>query len=80
MDIIARYVLQFFFAYNDRVLFNIRLNTQISDNDMASGMARLTEINDQANFFAAFNKFNPVFRFKQWRAQRFSIMIYSDFQ
>jgi hypothetical protein len=53
-----------------RVLFDIRLDTQLGDNNMASSMKRLIEINDQNSVLAALRDLNPLFHLANWRAQR----------
>lgn len=69
MDVIARHPLVLGGA-DCRVLFNIRLKTQIAQNDMAASLAKLIALNDQNSLFGAFRVFNPLFHINQYIAQR----------
>ena len=60
-----------------RVLFGIRLNTQLANNDMAMSLQRLLELNDQNSLLSGFRNYNPLFRFQNWRAQRSSFAVLS---
>ena len=53
----------------NRVLFDIRLHTQQGDSAMAASMRRLIEINNQLSLFADLRVWNPIFRYKVWKAQ-----------
>jgi cytochrome P450 len=61
-----------------RVLFDIRLDTQLGDNDMASSMKRLIEINNQNSLLAGLRDLNPFFHLASWRAQRYNLSFFSS--
>ena len=53
-----------------RVLFNIRLKTQTCQNDMATSLAKLVQINDQTSILSDYRIFNPIYHLQQYLAQR----------
>jgi hypothetical protein len=58
-------------ANMSRVLFDIRLNAQLSDDEMSSSLKSLVSMNEQSSLFTRFRQLNPFFRYQQWQAQRF---------
>jgi cytochrome P450 len=62
---------------NSRVLFNIRLKTQVAQNDMAVSLAKLIKLLDQNNIIGEYRVLNPIFHIKQYLAQRSLLAISS---
>ena len=60
-----------FVANIHRVLFDIRIQTQLGENDMATSLRQLISLNDQNSLLSGLHGLNPLFRVNCWRAQRY---------